>query len=302
MGMIRLPLCFGDKEKVRTLEVDFLVIDVPTAYNIIPGRPALHKFEADDGSVGTMQRDQRMAREERVQTPMEGKGPERRITKSKQKHPKALGIGIFVMVTAVSCPDLIALLARSHGLAIQWHSLLIAIFTCGRKDKLYQLKVPTLDLDLTAILYIPDVRFKVAFYAEGLGHQELPKELDTLFASSPVALTLGPSLPLLFDLYLQVSSLGLQGLLLLLQLLQAAPVLSHCVFRLLALCLEIVDLPPQKGIRALEAVDQLLQGRNRRPRPRHLQHLGKGLESTLTRLAKEEQPGIKENNMNMALP
>jgi len=52
------------------VEVDFLVIDVPTAYNIIIGRPTLYKvkavitsyllrlqFEADDGSVGTMQGD-----------------------------------------------------------------------------------------------------------------------------------------------------------------------------------------------------------------------------------------------------
>ncbi|KAJ8429828.1 hypothetical protein Cgig2_000156 [Carnegiea gigantea] len=61
--MVRLPLHFGDKVKAKNLEVDFLVVDVPTAYNIILGQPTLHKFEADDGSVGTMQRDQRTAQE-----------------------------------------------------------------------------------------------------------------------------------------------------------------------------------------------------------------------------------------------
>jgi len=33
--MIRLPMCFGDKIKPDNLEVDFLAIDVPTAYNVI---------------------------------------------------------------------------------------------------------------------------------------------------------------------------------------------------------------------------------------------------------------------------
>ncbi|KAJ8432714.1 hypothetical protein Cgig2_001932 [Carnegiea gigantea] len=61
--MIRLPLRFGDKGKAKNVELDFLVVDVPTAYNIILGRPTPHKlqFEADDGSVGTMQGDQRTA-------------------------------------------------------------------------------------------------------------------------------------------------------------------------------------------------------------------------------------------------
>ena len=53
-----------------------MVVEVPTAYNTIIGLPTLHKvkavitpyllqlqFEADNGSVGTMQGDQRIARE-----------------------------------------------------------------------------------------------------------------------------------------------------------------------------------------------------------------------------------------------
>jgi len=72
--VIRLRLCFRDKAKTRNIEVDFLVVDVPMAYNVILERPTLHKvkaiiasyllqlqFEADDGSVGKLQGDQRMA-------------------------------------------------------------------------------------------------------------------------------------------------------------------------------------------------------------------------------------------------
>jgi len=76
MGMIWLPLQFGDKIKALNLEVDFLIVDVPTTYNIILVRQTLHKvkaiiasyllhlqFEADDGSIGKLQGDQRMVRE-----------------------------------------------------------------------------------------------------------------------------------------------------------------------------------------------------------------------------------------------
>ncbi|KAJ8438250.1 hypothetical protein Cgig2_030615 [Carnegiea gigantea] len=43
MGMIRLPVRFSDKIKSRSLEVDFLIVDVPTAYNVILGQQTLHK-------------------------------------------------------------------------------------------------------------------------------------------------------------------------------------------------------------------------------------------------------------------
>ncbi|KAJ8449496.1 hypothetical protein Cgig2_002293 [Carnegiea gigantea] len=42
-GMIRLSVHCGDKIKSRSLEVDFVIVDVPTAYNVILGRPTLHK-------------------------------------------------------------------------------------------------------------------------------------------------------------------------------------------------------------------------------------------------------------------
>ncbi|KAJ8424650.1 hypothetical protein Cgig2_016919 [Carnegiea gigantea] len=41
--MIRLPVHFGDKTKSKSLEVDVLVVDVPTTYNVILWLPTLHK-------------------------------------------------------------------------------------------------------------------------------------------------------------------------------------------------------------------------------------------------------------------
>ncbi|KAJ8433465.1 hypothetical protein Cgig2_014506 [Carnegiea gigantea] len=45
-GMIRLPVRFDDKNKFESLEVDFLLVDVPTAYNVIIKRPTLHRVNA----------------------------------------------------------------------------------------------------------------------------------------------------------------------------------------------------------------------------------------------------------------
>ncbi|KAJ8430646.1 hypothetical protein Cgig2_025659 [Carnegiea gigantea] len=45
-GIIRLPLRFGDKVKAKNLEVDFLIVDVPTVYNIILGQPTPHQVKA----------------------------------------------------------------------------------------------------------------------------------------------------------------------------------------------------------------------------------------------------------------
>ncbi|KAJ8446925.1 hypothetical protein Cgig2_016467 [Carnegiea gigantea] len=53
-GMIRLPVRFGDKLKSKNLEVDFLVVDASTAYNVILGRPTIHKdFAQIPQGIGT---------------------------------------------------------------------------------------------------------------------------------------------------------------------------------------------------------------------------------------------------------
>ncbi|KAJ8419331.1 hypothetical protein Cgig2_015420 [Carnegiea gigantea] len=43
--MIHLPVRFGDKIKSKGLEVDFLTVDVPVAYNVIAGWPTLHRVK-----------------------------------------------------------------------------------------------------------------------------------------------------------------------------------------------------------------------------------------------------------------
>ena len=75
-GTVHLPVRLGDKSKFKSLEVDFLVLNVPTAYNVIIGRLTLHRvkaivapyllqlqFETDDGDIGELRGDQRTARE-----------------------------------------------------------------------------------------------------------------------------------------------------------------------------------------------------------------------------------------------
>ena len=70
------PRALGDKSKFKSLEVDFLVVNVPTTYNVIIRRLTLYRvkavvapcllqlqFETDDGSVGELHGDQRTARE-----------------------------------------------------------------------------------------------------------------------------------------------------------------------------------------------------------------------------------------------
>ena len=46
IGIISLPLTVGTAPKVSTVMVDFLVVDRPSAYNAIIGRPGLNKLRA----------------------------------------------------------------------------------------------------------------------------------------------------------------------------------------------------------------------------------------------------------------
>ena len=75
-GRIDLPIRLGEKGQGRHIVVRFLVVEELTAYNIILGRPTLNvakaviipslmliKYERDDGSVGSLNGDQKTARE-----------------------------------------------------------------------------------------------------------------------------------------------------------------------------------------------------------------------------------------------
>jgi len=75
--MKKLPVRIGQKDNSRTVDVNFLVMDIPMVYNVILGRPTLSaikavtalylllmQFELDDGRVGKLCfGDQRMTRE-----------------------------------------------------------------------------------------------------------------------------------------------------------------------------------------------------------------------------------------------
>jgi len=76
VGMKKLTVRMGEKDNARTVDVNFLVVDVSMAYNVIIGRPTLNavkavvapylllmQFELNDGRVGKLFGDQRMARE-----------------------------------------------------------------------------------------------------------------------------------------------------------------------------------------------------------------------------------------------
>jgi len=193
-------------------------------------------------------------------------------SKKLSKNPYALGIEILVMITSM-CSTFVGITTGGRDSTIQRHSLLIAqaIVVGCRRVELHQLRVPTLSLGLATLLYVFDGCLKVALHAKGLwcqGDQELPKKLSTFIAAPSVALVLGLRVGFL-QLVLHIFLFSLQSLFLFLQLFQMAFVLSHRLFRLLALCLEVANLPPQNGVPALKVTDSFLQCRNRRSQTRH---------------------------------
>jgi hypothetical protein len=75
LGIITLQLIAGTYPKQATKKVDFLVVDCPSAYNVIIGRPTLNRLRAvtstyhllvrfpTENGIGEMRGDQAMARE-----------------------------------------------------------------------------------------------------------------------------------------------------------------------------------------------------------------------------------------------
>jgi len=74
VGIKKLPVRIGEKDNSRTVDLNFLVVDILMAYNVILGRPTLNtikpviapylllmQFELDDGRIGKLLGDQRMA-------------------------------------------------------------------------------------------------------------------------------------------------------------------------------------------------------------------------------------------------
>ncbi|KAJ8426262.1 LOW QUALITY PROTEIN: hypothetical protein Cgig2_030556 [Carnegiea gigantea] len=86
-------------------------------------------------------------------------------------------------------PCLPLLLKPWRGLLITWTG-----FISRRRDKVHQLRILSLGLDLSMILYILDICLEVALLVEsvrGQGCQEFTKELCTVLMPPPVALILG---------------------------------------------------------------------------------------------------------------
>jgi len=75
-GYIDLHIVFQDGTQTKTIPICFLIVDVPTSYKVLLGRPSLNtlgavvstphlamKFPAPSGDILTIHYDQRLARE-----------------------------------------------------------------------------------------------------------------------------------------------------------------------------------------------------------------------------------------------
>ncbi|KAJ8428287.1 LOW QUALITY PROTEIN: hypothetical protein Cgig2_027419 [Carnegiea gigantea] len=136
VGMIHLPLRFGDKLKSRNLEVDFLVVDVPTAYNVILGCLTLHRKE--------------------------------KRTKKKEKEG-ALHIGLFTVLTTLIFRSL------GISIQGVIHLIPCLITLTRRRNKLHLFEVSALVLGPLALVNVVEVGLEVAVFLKFLGqrHQDL---------------------------------------------------------------------------------------------------------------------------------
>ncbi|KAJ8435864.1 LOW QUALITY PROTEIN: hypothetical protein Cgig2_028572 [Carnegiea gigantea] len=105
------PLVLGRQGQSQNFGSRLLGRRCATTYTTILGRPTLHKFEANDGSLGTMQGDQRMAREcyrisiQLLVEQMAGRWPVRPLLLDKKPQtgpppPTAEALVIYTMTSA----------------------------------------------------------------------------------------------------------------------------------------------------------------------------------------------------------
>ncbi|RRT56767.1 hypothetical protein B296_00032266 [Ensete ventricosum] len=45
-GVVTLPMTFGEEPRTKTLMVSFMVVELPSTYTVIIGRPSLNKLRA----------------------------------------------------------------------------------------------------------------------------------------------------------------------------------------------------------------------------------------------------------------
>jgi len=75
-GYITLKTIFGTGKQAKAIKIRYLVVSAPNSYNIVIGRPSFNrlgallstkflvmKYPLDDGGVGTIKSDQKVARE-----------------------------------------------------------------------------------------------------------------------------------------------------------------------------------------------------------------------------------------------
>ncbi|KAJ8426753.1 LOW QUALITY PROTEIN: hypothetical protein Cgig2_029422 [Carnegiea gigantea] len=157
IGMIRLPVRFDNKLRSKNLEVDFLVVDVPTAYSVILGHPTLHGV-ASQIRPGTY----------RLEAINGTSIPRAWHSIQPQKKKKEEG-GLCIGLSTVLVP----LQLRSPGLSIQGVGGFVpCILTLGgRRDKLHLLRVTALIGGLLTLIHVVEVGLKMAILLKLLGQR-----------------------------------------------------------------------------------------------------------------------------------
>ncbi|KAJ8422883.1 hypothetical protein Cgig2_027366 [Carnegiea gigantea] len=150
-GMIRLPARFGDKSKFKSLEVDFLVVDVPIAYSVIIGWPTFHRMKAIEAKTGIN---------------------------------KIGGRGLYVGLSAV----LALFLLRCTGLSFQGiGGLVLSSFTLRRRrDKLHLLGIAAFRSSLLTLIHKVPLDMPTASHSVFDIERRLPPAAGTLQRPLPL--------------------------------------------------------------------------------------------------------------------